>query len=82
MSSIWRSGEVSADETDGGNGWISLGTTTRSLPKTNIAPALFAVPVHKITDRGTYLIIVQIFYKLTALKYVTSKQQHTAVIGG
>lgn len=29
----------------GGRGWISLGTTTRSLPRTKIAPALFAVPV-------------------------------------
>lgn len=26
---------------------MSFGTTTRSLPKTKIAPALFAVPVKK-----------------------------------
>lgn len=45
VSSIWGSGDVSGEEIAGGNGWISLGTTTRSLPKTNIAPALFAVPI-------------------------------------
>lgn len=50
---MWRSGDVSADETAGGNGWINLGTTTRSLPKTSIAPALFAVPVYtKLQTEG------------------------------
>ena len=43
VSSI-RSGEFSGDESAGGNGWISFGTTTRSLPNTKIAPALLAVP--------------------------------------
>jgi hypothetical protein len=38
------SGEVSGDVMAGGNGWMSFGTTTRSLPRTKIAPALFAVP--------------------------------------
>lgn len=47
VSSKWRSGDVSGDETAGGKGWISFGTTTKSLPKTNIAPALFAVPVER-----------------------------------
>lgn len=47
VSSIWRSGEFSGDETAGGKGWISFGTTTKSLPKTKIAPALFAVPVER-----------------------------------
>lgn len=47
VSSIWRSGDVSGDVTAGGKGWMSFGTTTRSLPKTNIAPALFAVPVNR-----------------------------------
>jgi hypothetical protein len=28
----------------GGIGWMSLGTTIKSLPRTRIAPALFAVP--------------------------------------
>jgi hypothetical protein len=28
----------------GGRGWMSLGTTIKSLPRTRIAPALFAVP--------------------------------------
>lgn len=44
MSSAWHSGDVSGDVIAGGRGWISLGTTTRSLPRTKIAPALFAVP--------------------------------------
>ena len=39
---------VYCEEIGGGNGWIKLGTTTRSLPKTNIAPALFAVPIQII----------------------------------
>jgi hypothetical protein len=29
---------------DGGSGWMSFGYSVRSLPKTKIAPALFAVP--------------------------------------
>lgn len=44
VSSVNRSGDVSGDWRGGGNGWISLGTTTNPLPITNIAPALFAVP--------------------------------------
>ena len=44
---MWRSGDVSGDEIAGGKGWMSLGTTTRSLPNTNIAPALLAVPTEK-----------------------------------
>jgi hypothetical protein len=38
----------------GGIGWISLGTTTRSRPRTRIAPALLAVPalVKKPTKKG------------------------------
>lgn len=44
VSSICRSGDVSGEEIAGGKGWMSFGTTTRSLPKTRIAPALFAVP--------------------------------------
>jgi len=49
VSSMCRSGEVSGEEIAGGNGWINLGTTTRSLPKTKIAPALFAVPITQPT---------------------------------
>lgn len=45
MSSICRSGEFSGDKFAGGNGCINFGTTTKSLPRTNIAPALFAVPL-------------------------------------
>lgn len=44
VSSMRRSGDVSGELMTGGKGWISFGTTTRSLPKTRIAPALFAVP--------------------------------------
>jgi hypothetical protein len=51
VSSIWRSGDPSGDEIAGGKGWISFGTTTRSLPKTKIAPALFAVPVQRGKDK-------------------------------
>jgi hypothetical protein len=40
----------------GGIGWISLGTTTRSLPRTRIAPALLAVPalMKKPTKKEKY----------------------------
>jgi hypothetical protein len=44
VSSRWRSGDDSGEVMAGGMGWMSLGTTTKSLPKTKIAPALFAVP--------------------------------------
>lgn len=44
MSSRLRSGDVSRDVMAGGIGWMSLGTTIKSLPRTRIAPALFAVP--------------------------------------
>lgn len=50
VSSVWRSGDASGELMAGGKGWISFGTTTRSLPKTKIAPALFAVPVQKILE--------------------------------
>lgn len=43
VSSVW-SGDPSAKGTAGGKGWMSFGTTTRSRPKTKIAPALLAVP--------------------------------------
>lgn len=44
------SGEFSGDRMGGGRGWINLGTITNPLPTTNIAPALFAVPVYKSID--------------------------------
>ena len=47
VSSVWRSRDILGDVIAGGMGCISFGTTTRSLPKTKIAPALFAVPVQK-----------------------------------
>jgi len=46
-----RSGDVSGDDIAGGNGWMSFGTTTRSLPNTKIAPALFAVPRERERER-------------------------------
>lgn len=44
VSSMTRSGEDSGDWRGGGIGWINFGTTTKPLPTTSIAPALFAVP--------------------------------------
>jgi hypothetical protein len=44
VSSRWCSGDDSGDVKAGGMGWINLGTTTKSLPRTKIAPALLAVP--------------------------------------
>lgn len=46
VSSIWPPSDDASVLRAGGRGWISFGTTTRSLPKTKIAPALFAVPVN------------------------------------
>lgn len=53
VSSICRSGEFSGDET-GGIGWISFGTTTRSLPSTKMAPALLAVPA-AVEEESSYI---------------------------
>lgn len=44
ISSWCRSGDDSGEGVAGGMGWISLGTTTKSRPRTRIAPALLAVP--------------------------------------
>lgn len=55
---------------------MSFGTTTRSLPKTKIAPALFAVPVNRQV-RNYNNELVQNVQSMHKIKYV-----YTTVIGG
>lgn len=56
---------------------MSFGTTTRSLPKTKIAPALFAVP----TEMGTVLRYDKSPVMLRSLVREVRTKEHTTVIG-